>query len=137
MSARFEWSGLEALKASLRALPEELTAEGGHIVEVRANGATATIKAGYPRRSGSLAAGMDVTHSRSRFGARSVVKNSDKDAAVFERGSQARHTRIGANRGSMPANHLFTKTMMRERRGMYQDLRDLLVRKGLVVTGDV
>jgi hypothetical protein len=137
LSARFVWSGLEELKAQLRSLPSELAGEGGHIVEARTNGAGATIKAGYPVRAGALRDKLTVEHARSAFGARSVVKNTAKEAAVFELGSQARHTALGANRGSMPANHLFTQTIMRERRGMYDDLKAMLERHGLQVSGDV
>ena len=137
MSARVTWTGLEELKADLRALPEALAGEGAHIVEGRANGATATIKRGYPTRTGELRDKLTVTHTRNRFGASSVVRNASKYADEFEHGTQARHTAIGANRGPMPANPLFTQTIMRERRGMYDDLRDLLTRHGLQVSGNV
>lgn len=133
---RFVFDGLEQLLTDLRALPAELTTEGGHIVEGRANGAAATIKGGYPSRSGELRDKLTVTHTRSVFGARSVVRNSSKYADEFEFGTQARHTAIGANRGSMPPNPLFTQTVQRARRAMYGDLKDLLVRHGLTVSGD-
>lgn len=136
MSARLTFDGLAELKAQLRELPEALTTEGGHMVEARANSATATIKAGYPTRTGNLRDGMDVHHSRSRFGARSVVINTDKDAQVYEHGSQARHNRFGANRGSMPPDPIFTRTVIRQRRALYEtDLVDLLTRNGLTVIG--
>lgn len=134
---RFVWSGLEELKAQLRALPEELAEEGGQIVEARANRAVATIGSGYPSRSGDLKAKLRVEHTRSRFGARSVIRNTSKHALPFDIGSQVnRVTRRGVNRGRMPAKPIFSQTMQRERRGMWGDLKDLLVRKGLTVTGD-
>lgn len=136
MSSRFVWTGLEELKAALRSLPAELATEGGHLVEGRANGAAATIKGGYPSRSGELRDKLTVTHTRSAFGARSVIKNTSKHAAPFEVGTQARHTALGANRGSMPPNPLFTQTLVRARRAMYGDLQGLLERHGLTVTGD-
>lgn len=135
MSASVTWSGLDELKAQLRALPGELAGEGAHLVEARANSATQTIGAGYPSRAGDLRKGLTVTHTRSAFGARSIVKNTDPAALVFDVGSQARHTSLGANRGAMPANPIFSQTCRRERRAMYQDLSDLLVRKGLRVSG--
>jgi hypothetical protein len=38
----------------------------------------------------------------SGFSAGAIVINRAKHAAIFENGTQARHTAIGANRGSMP-----------------------------------
>jgi hypothetical protein len=137
VSAKFTWTGLEELKAQLRNLPAELTTEGGHLVEGRANGAVVTIKSGYPSRSGELRDKLTVEHTRSRFGARSVVRNTSKHAVPFEIGSQVnRVTSRGVNRGRMPANPIFSQTMRRERRAMWGDLADLLVRHGLQVSGD-
>lgn len=134
---KFVWAGLEELKAQLRALPAEFATEGGRIVEARANGAAATIKAEYPVRSGELRDKLTVTHTRNAVGAISVVRNSSKYADEFDYGTQARHTAIGANRGSMPPNHLFTQAIRRAKRLMYEDLKALLIRAGLVVKGDV
>jgi hypothetical protein len=134
---RLTFPGLAELRAELRALPAALAAEAAHIVEGRANGAGATIKGGYPSRAGELRDKLEVEHTRNPFGARSVVRNTSKHALPFEYGTQARHTKIGANRGSMPANPLFTQTVRRERRAMYSDLQAMVVRHGLTVTGDV
>jgi hypothetical protein len=135
----FVFDGLEQLKADLRNLPADLTVEGGHVVEARGNSAAQTIKAGYPDRTGDLRDHLTVTHDQSRFGARSVVSNTSKAAVFFERGSEARHyiTKHGVRHetGKMPPNHLFTQTMARERRLMYEQLGDLLTRHGLTVTG--
>ena len=140
MSVRFYFVGLEELKTALRNLPAELTSEGGHIVEGRANGAAATIKGGYPSRSGELRDKLTVEHTRSRFGARSIVRNSSKYADEFEHGSEARHyvTKNGVKHltGKMPPNPLFTQTVIRARRAMYDDLRGLLTRAGLQVSGE-
>lgn len=137
MSAKFTWTGLEELKTALRNMPEELTTEGGHIVEARANGAVVTIKSGYPARTSDLRDKLTVDHTRSRFGARSVVRNTSTHAVPFEIGSQVnRITARGFNRGRMPPNPIFSQTMRRERREMWADLADLLRRHGLQVTGD-
>lgn len=136
MSATFVFTGLDELKAQLRQLPAELAAEGGHLVEARGNRATHTIKAGYPSRAGDLRAKTEVTHTKTRFGARSVIRSASTHAALFESGSQTvRVTSTGISRGRMPANHLFTQTMMRERRALDGDFVDLLTRNGLTVTG--
>jgi hypothetical protein len=135
MSARLTIQGLEELRAALRRLPEDLAGEAAHLIEARGNGAVATIKAGYPKRSGELRDKLAVTHTRSRVGARSVIRNTSKHALPFDVGTQAaRQTRGGANRGSAPANPIFSQTIRRERRGLQDDLRDLLVRHGLLVT---
>jgi hypothetical protein len=122
--------------AEMRRMPEEVTSEAANIIESAANGAGATIKGGYPSRTGNLRNKLTVEHRRSRFGARSVVVNTSKHADEFEHGTQGRHTAIGANRGAMPANHLFTRTVIQKRRQMYEQLQELLERKGLTVTND-
>jgi len=133
----FTWSGLEELKAQLRALPAELAGEAANIVEGRANGAALTIKSGYPSRAGDLRDKLTVEHTRSRFGARSVVRNTSDHALPFDLGSQVnRYTTRGVNRGRMPATPLFSQTMGRARRAMHADLADLLRRHGLTVTGE-
>jgi hypothetical protein len=56
---------------------------------------------------------------------------------MFENGTMVRHTRIGANRGAMPPGHVFVPTAIRHRAAMYRNLRDMLEREGLLVTGNV
>lgn len=137
---RIVWTGLEEWKAEFRALPAALGGEGATLVERRGTSAAATIAAGYPARLGDLRDHLEVTHTRSAFGARSDVRNTSPVAEWFEHGTQARHyiTHHGVRHltGKMPANHLFSRTMARERRGLSGDLTDLLVRHGLTVTGD-
>jgi hypothetical protein len=139
VSASVRWSGLDELKAQLRTMPEELTDEGGQIAEDEANGAADDIRQGYQRhvRSGRLARGVRVTHfARGKFSAGAIVKSAAPHAWIFENGTQARHTAIGANRGSMPPGHVFVPAVVRRRRRMYERLKELLTRRGLVVTGD-
>lgn len=139
MSVSLRWDGLEELRAALRQLPEELAGEARHIVEAKANQAAADAKQGYSAhtRSGHLQAGLTVTHyENGKLSAGAIVKNAAKHAFIFEYGTQARHTAIGANRGSMPPGHVFVPPMQRRRREMYEQLKDLLVRKGLLVSGD-
>ena len=138
MPNRFNIQGLEELKADLRKLPVALAYEAGHIVEDSANGAAVEIRAGYGRhrRSGSLQDKVTVSHQASRVGATAVVTSGDKDAAVFEVGSEARHTRIGANRGSMPPGHVFFPAVRKWKRRMYLGFKDLLATHGFTVTDD-
>jgi hypothetical protein len=64
------------------------------------------------------------------------VKSTAKHAALFEIGTQARHTNIGANRGSMPPGKIFVPVVVRKRRAMYERLKELLVRHGAKVNGN-
>lgn len=131
------FEGLEELKDELRRLPAELRDEGNTIGMNRAERARAAIDADYPRRAGHLKKGLKIRVIASGpFGFAIEVLNTDKDAMTFEIGSQARHTTLGANRGSMPAGHVFVPHVQRHRRAMFQELKDMLVRHGLVVTGD-
>lgn len=130
------FEGMDELRQQLRNLPTDLGGEAAHIIEASANAAAATIKAGYPARTGNLRDHVYVTHERTQFGAIGIVKNTAKHAWIFENGTQARHTDLGANRGSMPAGHVFVPAVIRERKRMYEDLKDLVVRHGLEVTDD-
>lgn len=135
MSSTFVWQGLEELKAQLRALPSELAAEASEIVLSSAQGAKNDMQ--YPRRTGNLADHVTVsTVAVGQFGAGAIVKNTSPHAAIYENGTQARHTAIGANRGSMPPGHVFVPAVVRRRRQMYERLKALLVAHGLAVTGD-
>jgi hypothetical protein len=139
VSASVKWNGLEELRAQLRQLPAELTGEASHIVEGAANGAAVDLRVAYGAhvRSGKLQDKVVVTHrDRGKFSAGAIVKNLARHAWLFENGSQARHTEIGADRGSMPAGHVFIPIVMRARAVMYDQLKALLVRKGLLVSGD-
>lgn len=134
---RLHFDGLAELREALRNLPADMTGEATHLVEGAANGAAAEIKAGYPRRTGHLIAGVTVSSfEHGRFSAGMIVKNTAKHAWLFENGTQARHTDLGANRGSMPPGHVFIPVVIRKRRQMYEQLKDLVARQGLVVSGD-
>jgi hypothetical protein len=131
---RIVWSGLEELKQQLRDLPAALAGEAGSIVLGAADGARADMH--YPRRTGDLADHLTITKvTTGPFGAGAVVRNTSKHASLFENGTQARHTAIGANRGTMPPGHVFIPAVIRHRRAMYAQLTDLLVRHGLIVSG--
>ena len=130
------WSGVDELQAELRALGDALARDGSAIVQAAGNGAFATIHGGYPRRTGDLKQGLTVTHTRTAYGAKALLVNTSPHAIPFEVGTQARHSKLGANRGSMPPNHLFTRTMNSARRAMNTQHTALLERAGLTVTGD-
>jgi len=135
-SVKLTWAGLEELRAELRRMPEEFAGEAGHIIEGIGNAAVMDIKGGYPRRTGKMRDAVTVEHRQDRFGAVSTVRNADPQALSFEVGTQARHTKIGANRGAMPPGNVFYPRIRKWRRKMYDRLKEMLVRKGLSVSGD-
>jgi len=136
--ASLTWVGLSELKADLQQLPNRLKAEAAHIVDAAANRAVADMKAQYGQHvhSGNLLDHVDqqVTDD-SAFGYAIQVKNTAKHAWLFEFGSQARHRGLKTWR-PMPAGHVFIPAMDKNRRWMWDQLRDLLLRQGLGVTGD-
>lgn len=135
--ASFKINGLDELREELRRLPAELRDQGRTIVLGQANGAAASIRAAYPKRAQTLADSVMVTtFDSSQFGAGATVKNTAYHAWMFENGTQARHTALGANRGVMPAGHVFIPELMRHRRAMWQQLTELLRTAGLQVSGD-
>lgn len=136
MSVHLTWAGLTELREALRRLPEDLTGEASHLVEASTNAAAVAIKGGYPARTGNLRDHVSTEFSRTGLSVVGRVKSTSPHAYIFENGTQARHTAIGANRGAMPPGHVFLPAVIRERRRMYADLTDLLERHGLLVTGD-
>jgi hypothetical protein len=137
---RFVFEGLDELREALRRLPDDLTGEASHIIEAAKNGAEADIKSQYP--AGPLRDHLTSSIERTGFSVVAIIKNTAKTiqgidlASLYEFGSQARHTVIGADRGTMPARPVFVPVMVRKRRQMYENFRDLLTRYGLLVTGD-
>jgi hypothetical protein len=132
---QFQFKGLEALKTALRALPAELTVEASHIIEAAGNRAVLDLKRGYPVVTGKLRDRVEVTFTQSGVSSRALVRSRAPHAHLYEYGTEARHTALGANRGRMPPRHLFGATMARNRREMWNALRALLERAGLKVTG--
>lgn len=144
ISGGFSWSPeFEQFKQALANLPEHLTMEADHIVEGTANGAAVAIRQVYGRHrvTGYLQNHVSVT----RFDKRKVavgwhVKSNSPHAWLFDNGTVARHKASGASTGQMwgrtPPTHAFVTTMSRFRRGMYLQLRGVLERAGLIVSGD-
>lgn len=136
MSASLVIRGLQELIEELQRLPSDLVLDATPIVLDAANRALDQMV--YPKRSGALneAKTLAVTDG-GPFGVAVVVKNTSKLAHIFENGSQARHTALGANRGSMPPGHIFIPAMQESRRWMYAQFATLIEQHGLTVTGSV
>lgn len=134
------WDGLDQFRQALLALPETLAANGGRIVEGITNAAEREIRAGYPPSAESLRDHVVSDMTRTPFGAVGRVRNTSKLAFIYEHGSQARHyiTRRGKRHltGRMPPGHVFVPAAMRQRRKMYQQLKDMLTSMGFRVTGN-
>ncbi len=134
MSNHFVFEGLDELRDALRTLPADLTGEASHVVEAAANGAAASIKAGYPDRTGDLRdhVFVDPFYAETPFASGYIVRNTAPLAWIFENGTQARQTAIGADRGSMPPGHVFIPIAAAKRRQMDVNLLDLVTRHGLI-----
>ena len=135
-SVWFRWEGLAELVEQLRTLTTDLTTTATPDVEAAARAAMATIVAGYPRRTGDLKDHMAVIMNHDNDRAKAVVINTSPHAVIYERGAQARHTALGAYRGSTPPHPIFSATMIRTRRTLYaQPIPNVLTRFGLKVFG--
>lgn len=134
---RLEWDGMEEFTAALRQLPPELSQEGGDIVVSHAETAGDDVRAAYDASAvtGRLVKGVRVEVQSREAGALVVVKSTAKHAFIFEHGTQIRKNRHGKNLGAMPPGNIFVPTVIRERRAMVEDLKDLMRGKGLEVTG--
>jgi hypothetical protein len=67
------------------------------------------------------------------------VKSAAPHGWLYEHGTQARHTKRGWGRGSMPQppQPVFIPTMIRHRRALYGQLANLIRESGLTVTLEV
>lgn len=133
------WSGLDELKLALQTLPTDLADEGSEIVEGNADRAAFEIRQAYPIWTGTLKKGIRLRSvRRGRLVIGTQIINTAPHAHLFEWGTQARHyfTVHGKKHltGAMPPGHVFVPIAIRRRRGMYDQLKSLLVRFGLLVT---
>lgn len=142
MSVTLHWDGLADFKIDLKKLPANLAHDADPIVDAAANGAVTDIKRGYPRRSGNLQDHVFVSRlDKGKDTAARIVKNTAPLAFIFENGTQARHY-FTAKRGvihatgKMPPGHVFIPAVIKRRRAMNVQLKELLERHGLVVTGE-
>jgi len=133
---RFRFRGLDEFKTALRNLPTDLRDDATEIVRRRAYQAKAAIIEAYHEGPhGTLKRRVTSEEEHSPFGISVIIKSRDPIAWLYENGSQARHTALGANRGRMPAQPTFIPIASRSRREMLQDLSEMLERHGLTVIG--
>jgi hypothetical protein len=140
MSASVRWEGLDELRAQLRNLPAELTAEASHIVQGTANAAIVDMRAEYP--AGELRDKLyQSTVGRGVYGVGILIKNSSGWAWHWDHGTALRHRSksggsTGAEWGGKTPPHTFARNMAQKRRLMYDQLKALLERTGLRVSGE-
>lgn len=132
---RFTIEGLDELREELKRLPYGLVASAAGKVSARARSATERVRAGYPARTGDLRKRVSVSIKVDKASVVATVKNTAPHAWMFENGTQARHTAIGANRGAMPPGHVFVPAVIKRRREMYDRLRGMMRGHGLKVVG--
>jgi Bacteriophage HK97-gp10, putative tail-component len=133
MSSTLTIQGLPDLQAALRELPRALLAESRTIVENAAEEAISEMRGLYPRFTGNLREGLTIEHRGSTVSTASIVRNKAKHATIFERGTEARHTKDGWNRGRMPAGKVFIPTAEKHRRRMRAAQVALVRRAGFQV----
>jgi hypothetical protein len=137
MSSRVRFEGLEELQEALRTLPAELLLEATTIVQDAAEGAKTKIAAGYPSRATTLRDGLEVnTVSATAMGVVVLLRNKAPESRWFEFGTQVRHTKLGWNRGQMPATPVFFPEFYRARRGQWAALAAMVERHGLTVVNE-
>jgi bacteriophage HK97-gp10 putative tail-component len=141
VSSRVVFDGLDALKAELRRLPDDLVAEATDTVKTAANDAAQQIIAEYPEVTGALDKGVKVTvTNESRFGVVARLRSSAKHASWWEHGTEVRHyiTVHGRKKslGRMAPQHTVVRAATAHRKTMYRKLKEMLVRHGAEVSGD-
>lgn len=137
MPVKLQMDGLSELRAALRQLPEHLTDESSAIVQAHADDAERRITNAYAEGpTGNLRRGVTKDHYKGRFTSSAIVRSRAKHAWIYERGTQQRQTRTGANRGRMPAApepNRMIPIVVRKRKQMVEALKDLVRRAGFQV----
>lgn len=129
MPNKLVFNGLDEFRADLRNLPDHLVAEGDVLADDRSELAMSEIIQRYPRRTGNLRKGV----RKRKIAGGYMVENRAPHALIYEIGTQARHTKLGANRGSMPPGKVFASVAPKHRRALEDDYVALLQREGFEV----
>jgi len=133
MGAKLTLEGGDEFAAWLFGLPSRLSEKGHRIVTDTTERAAAEMVAAYPRRTGTLKGSIKTTFIETKGSTRGIVTNTAKHALLFEVGSEARHTALGANRGSMPPGKVMTVIAPRRRKQMNEELFAEVREEGLTV----
>jgi hypothetical protein len=135
-AVRIYLDGFLDTRRQFQELPQHVAVQAQKHATRLAEEAVSAIGAAYATRTGDLAAGLKVVqvpHPWTAAVAR--VVNTVYYAKWYEQGTQARHTKWGANRGSMPAKPTLIPIMIRMRRQFYEDVAAMLEGFGFTVRG--
>lgn len=139
MAVELELIGLDESRAELAKLPELLRGEGRKILIGAGNRAAFALRSAYPYRTGNLRRGVELdSRDHGAMGIQIRIRNRARHVHIFEAGSKPRFVKAGRRRGrgQMPVGNVFKPEMIRQRARMYQELKALLARAGLRVSGD-
>jgi hypothetical protein len=139
MPASLTFHGILELKQALADLPAQLKGQATAIVLDNAHAAADDIRNQYPQKTGNLRKGVRVVVKEiGPLGVAAQVRSAAPHAHLWEFGTEARHTKLGWNRGRMkaPPAPVFIPTMMRYRRLMYDKLAAIIEAVGLTVKRD-
>src|SRR5262245_16479583 len=136
MNNMVQWFGLDQLESFFKRLPQDAADRAAPIVAKHAKAAEIRIHDAYPVRTGRLRDGLHLELvAAGPFGAAIRLINRAPHANIFENGTQARHTTLGAFRGAMPPGHVFHPIADEENRAMVAELIEMLRDMGFEVTG--
>jgi len=138
VSASVELVGIEAFRAALRSLPDDLRNEADVVVQAQADAMAREAQQAYPEGpTGNLRRGVTVRTLRSSYSVAAQVRSRAPHAAIFETGTKNRRTDKGYNRGAMPqpaeADRFIPKAI-RARRRLTSALIDIVRRAGFEVS---
>jgi len=136
-AAQFVFHGAEEFRAMLREMGAAFADDAYTLAVTEIETAEANVKAAYAVADGDLVEGVTVIKKKTRTGVSVTLKNKAHHAWLYDNGSVTRQNRRGANRGRMPAKHVFDREMVLARKRFVENIKAMMVRRGLKVTGDV
>lgn len=143
--AEFAFNGLEEFKEEVMALPQNLADAAQDIANEFAKDAANELKTAYPRgpgnrkkgyRGGNLIKGVKYRSGKKKKGklvAQAYVRNEAPHAWLYDHGTKTRQTKLGRDRGDMPATHLFERITMRYQLNLQDEWVSLQQQYGLKV----
>lgn len=132
-NATLSWDGLTELRRALIEMPAALQEESVPLVLYHARASEGQLLVRYPTVSGRLRRGVSLKQSRGPGVVSAVLRSKAPHAHLYERGTTIRKTKKHANRGRMPATYTFNRVVVPSRQRLFDDLVQLLVRRGFVV----
>ena len=132
------WNGLAEYKEQLRTLPEACTGEALHVIEGGVNGAYQAISQVYGEHhfTGTLQKRLRISPLKvnAQFTTGLTLTSGSPLAWLFDHGSQARHyvTENGVTHatGRMPPTPIFVSTVVKTKRKIVEQLKDMVLRRG-------